>query len=83
MKLRNLTTAAVALTLIAGCTDGTGIEPDDLAGIWTASSVVFTSVADPTVSVDLMDEGATVTLTLGADATYTLALVFPEETENE
>jgi hypothetical protein len=85
MKLKHLTTSALALILMSACSDSTGLEVDDLTGTWTASSIVFTSVADPTVSADMVaDEGATLTLTLGAEATYTLILTIPqEETEDE
>ena len=85
MKLKHLTFSALALMLMSGCGDSTGVEVDDLAGLWTASSVVFTSVADPAVSVDIVTEGATVTLTLGADGSYTLVItdpVDPTETES-
>jgi hypothetical protein len=70
----------MALIAMSACTDdGTGVAPDDIAGIWTASSAVFTSVADPTVSEDAVVEGVTVTITLGADDTYTLAVTIPDE----
>jgi len=72
---------------MAACTDatgGTGVEPDDLAGTWTATSIVFTSVADPTLSVDEVADGATMSLTLSASGTYSWTFVFPgEPTENE
>lgn len=71
---------------MAGCEDtGTGVEPDDIAGTWTATAIVFTSVADPTVSVDLVvAEQAVVTLVLLADATYTFTFSSAlEPTENE
>jgi hypothetical protein len=77
---RQLTVSAMALIAMSACTDdGTGVAPDDIAGIWTASSAVFTSVADPTVSEDAVVEGVTVTITLGADDTYTLAVTIPDE----
>ncbi len=78
MKLRHLTTSAMALIVMSVCTDSTGLEVDDLTGTWTASSIVFTSTADATVSADLVaDEGASFVLTLGADATYTFILTIP------
>ena len=87
MKLRNLTASAMALILMAACTEatGVGVEPDDLAGTWTSTSLILTSVADPTVSMDLVaEEGALVTLVLGADGTYTFTFVSNvEPTENE
>ena len=84
MNIRNLTISALALILMTACTEATGVELDDLAGIWTAQSIVFTSVADPTLSVDVVAEGAGMTLTLGADGTFSWTFVFPgEPTENE
>ena len=85
MKLRHLTTSALALMLMAGCDDsGTGVEPDDIAGTWSATAIVFTQTAAPNESVDLVTaEQATVTLVLGADATYTFTFTSPMETETE
>lgn len=65
-------------------TDETGVEPANLAGTWTATAIVFTSVANPTLSVDEVADGATMTLQLSADGTYTWNFVFPgEPDENE
>ena len=86
MKLKHLTTSALALILMSACTDdgATGVAPDDLAGTWTATAMVFTSVADPATSADLVLEGATLTLVLGADGSYSFIFVFPgEPTEDE
>ena len=84
MKHKHLTISALALILMSACTEATGVEPNDLAGTWTATSIVFTSVTDPTLTVDLATEGATMSLTLNADGTYSWAFVFPgEPTENE
>ena len=81
MKHRHLTISALALILMTACSDATGVEPDDLVGTWTATAMVFTSTADPTLSVDIMDQGATMSLTLSADGTYSWAFVFPGEPE--
>ena len=85
MKHRNLIISTLALILMSACSDSTGVEVDDLAGVWTATSLVFTSVADPTISVDLVVvEQATVTLTLRSEATYALVITsLLEPTENE
>jgi hypothetical protein len=86
MKLRHLTTSALALILMAACTDatsGTGVAPDDIAGTWTATSLIFTSVADNTVSLDEVTDGTVVTLVLRADGTYTFTFVSDLENENE
>ena len=83
MKLRHLTASAMALILMGACTDGTGLEVDDLAGTWVATSIVFTSVADPEVSVDITAEGATATFLLDAEGAYTVTFVDGEENEIE
>ena len=84
MNIRNLTISVLALILMTACTEATGVELDDLAGTWTAHSIVFTSVADPTLIVDVTDEGTTMSLTLGADGTFSWAFVYPgEASENE
>ena len=87
MKLRHLTTSALALILMAACTEatGVGVEPDELAGTWTSSSLILSSVADPTMSMDLVaEEGAQVILELDADGTYSFIFTSNvEETENE
>ena len=87
MKLRHLTTSALALIVMAACTDatGVGVEPDDLAGSWTSTSLILTSVANPSTTMDLVaEEGALVTLVLGADGAYTFTYTSTvEPTENE
>lgn len=86
MKLKHLTTAAMALIVMSACTEGAGVglEPNELAGTWVASSMVFTSVADNTLSVDVVAaEAAVVTLVLGVDGTYTFSFVSSLETDQE
>ena len=77
MKKSNLIISALALILMSACGDATGIEPDDLAGIWTAQSMVLTNTADATQTVDYMALGASTTLTFAADATYTWIFTDP------
>ena len=79
MKLRHLT-PALALILMTACgDDSTGVEPDDLAGTWTATAMVFTQTASPNQVVDVVPLGAGLTLVLGADASYTVTFVFPPD----
>ena len=53
--------------------------PDtDLVGAWSATSFVFTSVADPNTSVDLIEHGATFMVTLNADASYGVDASYPD-----
>lgn len=85
MKLKHRTIPLLALTLMGACTDdgATGVAPDDLAGTWTATAMVFSSVADPTTTVDVVTEGAALTLVLNADGTYSFVSVFPGEPDED
>ena len=70
MNSRRLATSALALMLMTACGDSTGLEPSDLQGIWNADSMVYTSTADPTLTVDLIADGATLELQLAADGMF-------------
>ncbi len=84
MKKRHLISSAVALVLMTACGDATGVEPDDVAGTWTATSMVFTSTADPTLSVDIVPLGASLSFVLGAGGSYSFTFTTPlEPDENE
>jgi hypothetical protein len=70
------------VAFLAGCNDdgtGSGLTIQDLAGTWLAQSVVFRSQANPALSVDLIDLGATATLQIVSTGRYTLTSTFPEE----
>jgi hypothetical protein len=56
---------AVAAGAVA-CGDSTGITPEDLAGTWEATEIVFTNQANTSESVDLVDLGASLTVTVNA-----------------
>ncbi len=84
MQLRNLTVPTLALVLMTGCGDATGVEPDDIAGTWRATSAVFTQVSDPTMTADpVVDDGAVVTLALGSNLNYTFSSVLAPESDTE
>ena len=80
MKNRHLISSALALVLMTACSEATGVEPADLEGTWTAQSMVFTSVETPSLSVDVIPLGAALSLTLEADATFSITMSFPGET---
>lgn len=74
---------ALLTPFVAACSDDdpTGPSSTDLEGTWTVTRIEFVSVADPGVSVDLMDEGITATLVLEADGDFFLTVVDPVEGE--
>lgn len=76
MNKRHLTISAMALILMNACTESTGVEPVDLAGTWTVMPFEFTSVENPELTTDLVDEGATPTLVLDTEGGFTLTFAF-------
>jgi hypothetical protein len=63
----------VALPLLAACGDATtGVQPEDLAGTWTSTSIIATSKADPSVSENLTDQGVTDVITIEASGSYSV-----------
>mgnify|MGYP001046658334 FL=1 len=79
--------------MIAGCGDDTGtdaeaeetsVEADDIAGTWTATSMLFTQTAAPNATEDpVVDGGAVLTLVLNATGTYAFTFVLAPENEAE
>ncbi len=80
MRLSNMTAVPLVALLALACGDATGISPDELAGTWTATSFVFTNPANAAESVDMIALGASFTLTIRADSTFTTTLVEPDGT---
>ncbi len=85
---KSIVAGGIALALITGCGDGdsTGVSLDDLAGTYAATSFEFRAVGDPTTTYDLVqDGGATIELTVEADADYLLVAQvpgFPDDMES-
>lgn len=72
---------ALALLGLAGCGEDDPSRPVDpdlepLFGEWSATALVHTSRADPSRSLDLIQEGATFTLEIDTDGRYTATLEF-------
>ncbi len=80
MKTRHLLTSALALIVMTACSDSTGVETADLEGTWEAQSMVVSSVADPTMTIDLIALGSAVSVMFAADGTY--IVTFTGEGEN-
>jgi hypothetical protein len=62
--------AVIGLATAVAC--GDSVAPEDIAGDWTATSFVFTSVDDPDLTADIIDLGGSVSLTLNANGTYSI-----------
>ena len=69
-----LTTMALLVTATAcGDDDGTGTNGDSLVGTWVATSALFTSVAEPTVTADpVVDGDASLVLEIRSDDSITV-----------
>ena len=70
---------AAAFAVLAGaCGDGgTGPDEEELTGTWRATKMEYVSVANSSQKVDVVALGATVTLVLDSDGTYTLTTAVP------
>ena len=80
MKLHALSALALGAAIAVGCGDSTGVQPDDLAGTWNATSVTFTSVANSSTSVEVIGLGATLTIVIQSNGSVSLAFNVPGET---
>jgi hypothetical protein len=69
-------TIILSLLLLACSEDGTGPgkELDPLVGVWKANTVLMTSQANPSIQVDLVELGATFTLSILSTGQYTASL---------
>ncbi len=77
MKTSSLGIALLA-SVAVGCSDSAGpgsATPADLVGQWIANAYTVTSVADPTMSADLIGEGMTLTITF-TETSYTGVVTF-------
>lgn len=76
----------LAMSFVAGCgDDSTG--PDDslssFVGDWEATSLVLTSVADPSMSPDLIAIGGTFTLNVQPSGLYTAIFLYAGQNGTE
>jgi hypothetical protein len=69
MQIRRVMTVAALVAGLAACGDSTGLTPEDLAGTWDATEMVFTNQADASESVDIIEDGASLTVTVNAAGT--------------
>lgn len=75
LKRRSTAGAALLLLVALACGDdgGTGTDGDNLVGTWVATSALFTSVAEPAVTADPVEDGdVSLTLVVRADGTITI-----------
>lgn len=72
---RSLAVALGGATLLVGAACSDSLAPADVAGTWDATSVVFTSVADPsTNSGNVILAGASLSITLGENGSASLTI---------
>ena len=73
---------AVMLTVWGlSCSTATGIQLADLAGTWTAQSLVFTNAANAGQTFDIIANGGSYAVTLEANGDYTSSFTFAQESE--
>ena len=63
--------------LLAGCSESTGVQPEDLAGTWTATTFEFQSVATRALRVDVIDLGFSLTFVIESSGAVTTTITGP------
>ncbi|MDH4043700.1 MAG: lipocalin family protein [Gemmatimonadota bacterium] len=81
--LRSFVRPLALLGIVGAVACSDSLAPTDIAGTWNATSFVFTSVADPTESVDVLDFGVTLSMTFEAGGAVTLRITEGGSTETE
>lgn len=83
---RALRAAVFAAWVVSGCSSDI-TEPDPavapFVGDWVATQLVLTSVANPDVSPDLIEEGAQFKLNIQPSGQYTAILVYAQQSSTE
>jgi len=80
MRLFRLGLSAVAVAAAVACGDSTGVTVSDITGTWSASSAVFTNLANSSEQFDLIaDGGGTITATFSADGSYSISITVPPD----
>jgi len=69
MQTRRMLAVGTVVAALVACGDSTGITAEDLAGTWEATEIVFTNQANTSESVDVVDLGASLTVTVSASGT--------------
>lgn len=79
-SVRTFAVLAVLLVSMVGCSGST--DPDeltiaDIAGTWVSTSFVYIADGNPTLQVDLVDEGGSVTMVISAGGAFTGTTDYP------
>ena len=82
MKALRTLTAVMLTTALIGCSDATSVQdPADLAGTWNATSFLWTSDADASVTFELIGEGGSFQLVIASDGSFTGAFTMGSEVD--
>ncbi len=72
--------AAFGVNAACGGDGGTGPGASEITGTWQLTKVLFVSQANPQLSVELIGQGATATLTIDPAKTYMTIVTMPSAT---
>jgi hypothetical protein len=80
MRTLRLLATAVAIGAFAGCgSDSEEPSTENLSGLWNATAMVFTSVENTAVRVDVIAQGATFEINLNDSGGFAATLTLPGE----
>ena len=74
-----MATAGLVFGLVA-CSDSAAPATDDLVGTWNATAAEFVREADPSESVEIIAQGGSFRITLGANGTWSAIVTAPQIT---
>jgi hypothetical protein len=71
------------LGTVAAVACGDAVAPEDIAGTWNATSLVFTNTADPSETFDAVAAGVDLSITFGSGSAVSLTITEGGFTETE
>lgn len=83
MRKPRLPVGFLLSTLAFACSDSTGVQPEDLAGTWSATKMEFTNTANTSQKVDAIQLGVSFTMTINSDGTVSSVFTMGGSTDTD
>ena len=74
VDMKTILRASMLPLLAVGCVTGTGVELQEIVGIWDVEQAEIIAEATATLNEDVVESGSTVTMDIGAAGDFTLSL---------
>jgi hypothetical protein len=80
---RSFVRTAVAIAAVAALACGDSLAPEDIAGTYEATTMVFSSQADPNTTADVLAAGYSFTIQFNADGTLETTFTIGGSTDTD